>query len=61
MDKIYDLGRLKEQTPEICMAAVQQNGLALFFVKEPTPEICIIAIAKNPEVKEFVKFKPEQM
>ena len=43
------------------MAAVQQNGLALFFVKEPTPEICIIAIAKNPEVKEFVKFKPEQM
>ena len=24
MDKIYDLGRLKEQTPEICMARIQK-------------------------------------
>ena len=44
MDKIYDLGRLKEQTPEICMAAVQQNWWALQHVKKQTPEICMAAV-----------------
>ena len=30
---------VKEQTPEICLAAVKQNIFALKFVKEQTPEI----------------------
>ena len=32
---------VKEQTPELCMAAVTNNGYALRFVKEQTPELCL--------------------
>lgn len=32
------------QTPEICLAAVKQNGLALQFVWNQTPKICLEAI-----------------
>ena len=31
----YALAFVKEQTPEICWAAVKQNGGALYFVKDP--------------------------
>lgn len=34
---------ISEQTPELCMAAVQQNGIALEYVKEQTHEICMAA------------------
>ena len=41
---------IKEQTPEICMAAVKQNGEALQYVKEQTEEICMEAINQNIHV-----------
>ena len=31
------LQHIKEQTPEICMAAVRQNGYTLYYVKDKTP------------------------
>ena len=46
---------MKEQTPEICLAAVQQNGRALMYVKEQTSDICLAAIKQNPEAKVFVR------
>jgi hypothetical protein len=30
--------------PKFCMAAVEQNGLALQYVKEQTPDICMTAV-----------------
>lgn len=46
---------VKEQTPEICMTAVQQNGLILEHVKEQTPELCMAAVQKDPWALEHVK------
>lgn len=42
-----NLKYVKEQTPEICLAAVQENGLALEYVKEQTPEICLAAVKRS--------------
>ena len=38
---------LQDQTLEMCMTAVQQNGYALEFVKEQTLEICMTAVKKQ--------------
>ena len=38
---------VKEQTEEICLAAVQQNGLALKYVKEQTELICSEAVRQD--------------
>ena len=38
---------VKEQTPEICLEAVKQNGYALEYVQEQTPEICLEAVKQN--------------
>jgi hypothetical protein len=46
---------LKNKTPEICLEAVKQNGLALEFVKEQTPEICLEAVKQDGLALEFVK------
>ena len=32
-----ELQNIQNQTPEICLAAVQKNGYALKYVKEQTP------------------------
>ena len=45
---------VKEQTSEICLAAVLQNGLALQFVQNQTPEICMAAIRNNKEALRYV-------
>lgn len=34
----------KNQTPEICLEAVKQDGLVLKYVKDRTIEICMKAI-----------------
>ena len=44
MSSSNNLQLLKEQAPEICLAAVQQNGWVLKFVKDQTPEICMAAV-----------------
>ena len=49
------LSYVKNQTPEICLEAVEQNGEALQHVKEQTPEICLAAVRENPYALEFVK------
>ena len=40
----WNLRFIQEQTPEVCLAAVQQSGWALQFVKVQTPELCLVAI-----------------
>jgi hypothetical protein len=42
------------QTPEMCLAAVQQNGLALEYVWLKTPEICLAAVQQNGLALEYV-------
>ena len=37
---------IKEQTPELCLAAVQQYGLALKYVIEQTPELLFVSCQK---------------
>lgn len=44
-----------EQTPEVCLAAVRQNGQALKFVKEQTPEICLAAVQRDSHALIYVK------
>lgn len=49
---------MEEQTPEICMAAVEQNGSALQWVKEQTLELCAVAILKSWGAERFAKWRP---
>jgi predicted RNase H-like nuclease len=46
---------VKEQTPEICLKAVKQNGNALEYVKEQTPELCLEAVKENGYSLQYVK------
>ena len=45
------LMEVKEQTPEICMAAVKQDGWALQHVKDQTSQICLEAVKKDRNAK----------
>jgi hypothetical protein len=52
----YALKYVREQTPEICMAAVQKDGYyALKYVKEQTPGLCMVAINQNPHSIVYAK------
>ena len=53
--KLINLRHVKEQTLEICLAAVNQDGYALEFVKEQTPEICLVAVNQDGYTLQFVK------
>lgn len=57
------LKHMKNQTPEICLAAVKQNGLALAYVKainrQRTPEIVVAALAQNPAAHVFAQNEPQ--
>ncbi len=46
---------VKEQTHELCLAAVQQNGMALEFVRRQTHEICKTAVEQNGMALKFVR------
>jgi hypothetical protein len=61
--------KLENQTPEICIAAVTQNGNAIGYIKHlQTPEMCMIAIKnsqnklysiesiQHPTMEHFVEF-----
>ena len=41
--------------PEVCLAAVKQDGYALKYVKEQTPEICMAAVQENGWALRYVK------
>lgn len=51
----YALGDIIEQTPEICLAAVNNAGCAVRFVKEQTPEICLAAVNNTGFALQYVK------
>ena len=46
---------IKNQTKEICLAAVMVNAWALQFVKEQTSEICMAAMKRNGYALKYVK------
>ena len=52
---------VKNQTPEICLAAVQQSAYALVYVKEQTPELCSVAIRQNSDALKFVRNKTPEI
>ena len=45
---------VKEQTEEICLAAIEQSSYALAYVKDQTEEICLIAVKQNSEALQYV-------
>lgn len=48
-----------EQTPDLCLAAVESDGTALEFVREQTDEICSAALKSNPNAAQYIRKKPE--
>ena len=52
-----NLKYIEDQTPEICMAAVDQNSKALTHVEEKTRKIYLKEIQKDD--REFIKNTPE--
>jgi DNA-binding NarL/FixJ family response regulator len=52
---IKGLKNYEFQTEEICLAAVKQNGWALYYVKEQTPELCLEAVKEHARALEYVK------
>jgi hypothetical protein len=50
----------REQTPEVCLEAVRQNGNALAYVKEQTLEICLAAVRTFREDVYALRFVREQ-
>lgn len=44
-----------EQTPEIYLTAVKQDGFALEHVNEQTPEICMATVQQNGNALKYVK------
>ena len=53
IDFFLDLD-MDEQTPELCMKAVKEDGMLLGFVGEETPEICLAAVQQNGTALCFV-------
>ena len=49
-----NLQYINNQTEEICLAAVKQNGYALEFIKNQTEEICLAAIKRDADALKFV-------
>ena len=45
---------VEKQTPEICLAAVKENGNALYYVKDQTPELCLAAVKQDERALQFV-------
>lgn len=50
---------MPEQTPDICLAAVESDGMALRFVRHQTEDICKAAVKSNPEAARFIGRTPE--
>lgn len=55
------LCNVKKQTPEICLAAVEQNVNALRFVNLQTPEICLSAVKRDGYALCYVKKQTPQL
>jgi hypothetical protein len=55
------LGRVKGQTPGICLAAVQNSGRALRFVKKQSAKICRAALRQDGLALEFVRGQTREL
>lgn len=53
-DKPDRLQYIKNQTPELCMAAIQKDPFAIQHVKEQTAELSLAAVQKNGLALQFV-------
>jgi len=51
----YSMGKIIKQNNEICLAAVNSDGMALQFVKIQTEPICLAAVKQNGLALQFVK------
>ena len=59
-EKLFNVKDLKDkfpfnQTLEICLKAVSQNGFALQYVKDQTLEICLKAVSQDGRALQYVK------
>ena len=55
----WDLEFVLNQTKEICLCAVKQEGYAIMYVKEQTEEICLAAVRQNGLALKYVKEQTE--
>lgn len=55
------LKQVKEQTPELCMAAVSEDYKALSYVREQSNVICLIAVKNDGNALQFVKDQTPQI
>ena len=46
---------VKDQTEEICLTAVKQDGSALEFVKNQTKDVCLEAVRQNKTVMDYIR------
>lgn len=51
----FNLEHARYQTFEICLMAVQHNGLNLKFVKNQTPELCLAAVQQKGIALKYVE------
>ncbi len=49
------LKNIDNQTPELCMKVVKQNGYALKYVKDQTFEICLEAVKETKHSLDYIK------
>lgn len=43
-----------KRTPELCEAAIRQDGMAIYFVPNQTLELCLLAIKQNPNALQYI-------
>ena len=55
------LKQIHNQTEEICLEAVKQNGGALYFVKNQTEEMCIEAVKHDWRLVTHVRNQTEKV
>jgi hypothetical protein len=46
---------IKNQTPDICLAAVKQDGMTLQYVQSQTPDICLAAVEQTGMALQYVQ------
>lgn len=65
MNRVIDYGcdieYVQDQTPELCLAAVRSDWVALRFIKRQTLELCIEAVEENSRAMKYVwdEFYPD--
>jgi hypothetical protein len=57
----YALSRIKDQTHELCLAAVKQSGEAVRLVNQQTEDICLAAVQQTPLALQHCKILNEEI